>query len=999
MLNNTTTSFLQKKPDFYNSVEECSESLKNKIQTNPRYKNFNQTHFTAGDEEQFLEYKYEKNGENKDVELKDNIYSDKFFYIWKGYHDLEAHVVLKTFRYIFNKFKKGIFVKIVNNELKVFLPFSNANFVNEWNHKIHYNGDKSIFNNISQKNFNEKNINNFKNTWYANNCLLRYEFPVSEGDTNVSIIKNMLDELCSMREVPDIEFFINRRDYPIITNGYYEPYFDLWDSKTQPLVSHKYENYLPILSMSSNKKTFADILMPSYEDWSRIQIKDNKFFPRSRSKSIDDNILWQNKKNIAIFRGSSTGSGVTFETNQRLKVSYLSYNNKIDKNDGLPFLNAGITSWNSRIKKIMGSPKLQSIDISKIPFSLVPYMTYEEQCEYKYILHIDGHVSAFRLSTLFSSNSLILIVESEWKSWISELIKPYVHYVPIKKDLSDIYSQISWCKNNDDKCKEISSNAKVFYEKYLQKDGVLDYMQKLLIDVKKQTGSYKYDDVSLFDYQSMREKEVISKIKSRFPNVSNGVCDIYSIPKVDRNYGLLKGIQYIFNYFQSINKSIEIEETKECNNVFTNLTIDIKKYKIKDFEIIIKRAKNEKKIKENIHESFVGLSCINKILKKIPNFCYIFGINELNEISAEYISGELLYDYVRSKDFDIQEFIFILLQICLVLEMAQNEFCFVHYDLTSWNIMLKKLDKEVEIDYKLSDGRIITIKTKVIPIIIDYGKSHVVYNGEHYGLVKMFTFSTCQDILSLLLTSVYQISVSQDLTKNDFDTLIYISNFISNTQYRRNKFHNFKDIKVFFRNAKKYSNLLYKEKYELESYKPIDMYYYLSKCYKKEIKESNHIYRSFMSTSNSYQIFYYILSRNKTEQSKSFLLSLTELKKSKGNFEQLDLICKDLLVFNNNKEKYKTIIKDVLSLKKSYDNIERETMISEDRLMMDINESQYDENILMESRKLKKIEAEYMNYDLDALERSMKANKDNSKIMNTIANIKTLRNIIKLYRN
>ena len=138
MLNNTTTSFLQKKPDFYNSVEECSESLKNKIQTNPRYKNFNQTHFTAGDEEQFLEYKYEKNGENKDVELKDNIYSDKFFYIWKGYHDLEAHVVLKTFRYIFNKFKKGIFVKIVNNELKVFLPFSNANFVNEWNHKIHY---------------------------------------------------------------------------------------------------------------------------------------------------------------------------------------------------------------------------------------------------------------------------------------------------------------------------------------------------------------------------------------------------------------------------------------------------------------------------------------------------------------------------------------------------------------------------------------------------------------------------------------------------------------------------------------------------------------------------------------------------------------------------------------------------------------------------------------------------------------------------------------------
>ena len=48
----TTTSRFQMKPNFFSSIEECSNSSQNKQQTNMRYRNFTQTHFTAGDEEQ-----------------------------------------------------------------------------------------------------------------------------------------------------------------------------------------------------------------------------------------------------------------------------------------------------------------------------------------------------------------------------------------------------------------------------------------------------------------------------------------------------------------------------------------------------------------------------------------------------------------------------------------------------------------------------------------------------------------------------------------------------------------------------------------------------------------------------------------------------------------------------------------------------------------------------------------------------------------------------------
>ena len=115
-------------------------------------------------------------------------------------------------------------------------------------------------------------------------------------------------------------------------------------------------------------------------------------------------------------------------------------------------------------EKIDYVTSILDFDINKLPFSLIPSLTFEEQCIYKYIIHIDGHVSAFRLSSELSMNSVILLVESEWKIWYSHLLKPYVHYIPVRKDLSNIYRQIKWCKNNDDKCKQISINARKFYE-------------------------------------------------------------------------------------------------------------------------------------------------------------------------------------------------------------------------------------------------------------------------------------------------------------------------------------------------------------------------------------------------------------------------------------------------------------------------------------------------------------------------------------------------------
>ena len=58
-----------------------------------------------------------------------------------------------------------------------------------------------------------------------------------------------------------------------------------------------------------------------------------------------------------------------------------------------------------------------------------------------------------RLGYELSMNSVVLKVDSKYKMWYSDLLRPYKEYVPVKSDCSDLISQIKWCKDNDSECK------------------------------------------------------------------------------------------------------------------------------------------------------------------------------------------------------------------------------------------------------------------------------------------------------------------------------------------------------------------------------------------------------------------------------------------------------------------------------------------------------------------------------------------------------------------
>jgi Glycosyl transferase family 90 len=63
--------------------------------------------------------------------------------------------------------------------------------------------------------------------------------------------------------------------------------------------------------------------------------------------------------------------------------------------------------------------------------------------------------------------------------WYFPLLEPYVDHVPIKADLSDLEEKIAWCRANDEECKKIAANCLEKYNRFVARDGLLDYIEMM----------------------------------------------------------------------------------------------------------------------------------------------------------------------------------------------------------------------------------------------------------------------------------------------------------------------------------------------------------------------------------------------------------------------------------------------------------------------------------------------------------------------------------------
>ena len=168
-------------------------------------------------------------------------------------------------------------------------------------------------------------------------------------------------------------------------------------------------------------------------------------------------IPYDNKKNIMIWRGAATGR----DKRVPLVETYFNY-------PGFE-IDVGFTRYNDNYR----GKKSQKFIKNKL------HMGEMLQC--KFLISVEGNDVASNLKWIMASNSLCIRPHSETESWLMEgKLQPWVHYVPVKSDFSDLLDIYKWCLANPDKCKDIIKNSKEYINQFMNGENEKNIVNKVI---------------------------------------------------------------------------------------------------------------------------------------------------------------------------------------------------------------------------------------------------------------------------------------------------------------------------------------------------------------------------------------------------------------------------------------------------------------------------------------------------------------------------------------
>lgn len=106
---------------------------------------------------------------------------------------------------------------------------------------------------------------------------------------------------------------------------------------------------------------------------------------------------------------------------------------------------------------------------------------------HKFAIDIDGNTNSFgtMLQRLILGCCVLKVGGAEgWSQWYYDSVKPWVHFIPVHSDLSDLAEKIAWCRQNDQKCQQIAANGRALANS-------LEYETETKLAVERINAAYK----------------------------------------------------------------------------------------------------------------------------------------------------------------------------------------------------------------------------------------------------------------------------------------------------------------------------------------------------------------------------------------------------------------------------------------------------------------------------------------------------------------------------
>jgi len=109
------------------------------------------------------------------------------------------------------------------------------------------------------------------------------------------------------------------------------------------------------------------------------------------------------------------------------------------------------------------------------------FISMKEHLKYKFILSVEGNDVASGLKWQLYSNSVVIMAKPTCVSWAMEdTLIPYVHYLPVKDDYSDLEEVFQWGLTHEKECIAITRAATTFIKQFLNKANEKEIHRRIL---------------------------------------------------------------------------------------------------------------------------------------------------------------------------------------------------------------------------------------------------------------------------------------------------------------------------------------------------------------------------------------------------------------------------------------------------------------------------------------------------------------------------------------
>jgi hypothetical protein len=122
-------------------------------------------------------------------------------------------------------------------------------------------------------------------------------------------------------------------------------------------------------------------------------------------------------------------------------------------------------------KELFDCFDMQWINVGKTFLNSTKYISLPDLVKkYSVLIDIEGNGYSGRLKFLLWSHRPLLLVDRPHKEYFFEHLKEWIHYIPVKRDLSDLIEKTKWCLDNYDKALIIAENAYNFSKQHLTRE-------------------------------------------------------------------------------------------------------------------------------------------------------------------------------------------------------------------------------------------------------------------------------------------------------------------------------------------------------------------------------------------------------------------------------------------------------------------------------------------------------------------------------------------------